>query len=491
MLYTVIEQSGTCCLSGGVCVASNCTDCAAQSGTFHPGSVGCVLLPCLGHSETEPNNTIATANNADGSFGRFTGDVYHMGISGALSTSTDADYFNIGTLQAGDVLTVSESGLATGIATLDDTFKRLYRAGTSAVVASDDDSGPGTDSLIWRFTIPTTDTYYVRAFKFTAANVGTYRLGILLENSGPAPATGGTFSAEVEPNDTIATANNASNAWRQVQYVSDNAGAIAAADNDFFAYTLHAGDVASVRVFSTSNLDAKVTLRDPAGTIVATEDGTSAGPVADSVIMGYNVPTTGVYTVNVASSGTTTGTYNKILYLLQQHDAAPAVRHRRLQLRWGRGDRRGHLGFLRLPGGRLPGVSVHVQPPTSMAMGMSGQMRISRASSGCWRGELLKRSSLWTAQSPLVVPPPLLRHVCGTKISPRLGLVRSANDRRRVLRAGRDARALRVDRRSSGDVAQPGSGPQRDTCRGRLSAQDVRVGSSGRACLSGNRHPVW
>src|SRR5207302_9913535 len=53
-------------------------------------------------NETEANGTIATANNAATYYAVPNNNVYQIGISGTLSTTADGDYFNIGTLQAGD-----------------------------------------------------------------------------------------------------------------------------------------------------------------------------------------------------------------------------------------------------------------------------------------------------------------------------------------------------------------------------------------------------
>src|SRR5262249_40565665 len=152
-------------------------------------------------NEVEPNGTTATANSGATYYAIPNNNLYQIGISGTLSTTTDADYFNIGQLQVGDVLTLTESGAPSGRGTNADTLVRLYRAGSTAVIANDDDSGPGLDALLYRFTITTTDTYYVRAFKANTANTGSYQLGIWLENSGAAPTTGGTFTAETEPNE--------------------------------------------------------------------------------------------------------------------------------------------------------------------------------------------------------------------------------------------------------------------------------------------------
>lgn len=268
-----------------------------------------------GTSETEPNDTTATAN-AISSATSVPPNLYQLGIAGSIGSSTDADFINIGQLQAGDIITVTESGSPSGRGTNPDTFVDLYRAGTGASVVSSDDDGPGTDSLIHRFTIVTTDTYYVRAYRFGATDTGTYQLGIFLENTGTAPTTGGTFTAEIEPNDSIAAANNASGAWRTVNYQFGVAGTITAGDTDIYAYQFTAGDVVSLTATAGAGLSPQSALLNSAGTAIATENGTGAtgGSAGKSPLYGYVIPTTGTYYHRVQPQAGT-GIYSADVYL--------------------------------------------------------------------------------------------------------------------------------------------------------------------------------
>src|SRR5204863_125649 len=129
---------------------------------------------------------------------------------------------------------------------LTDPYLRLYRGPASApiLVTTDDDGGPGFDSLIYRWSITTTDTYYVAGGAL--ATVGNYELGVYLENAGAAPLTGGSLTTETEPNDTAATANDASASWRHIQYVSTTAGQTASGDSDLFGYPFSAGNLVSI-----------------------------------------------------------------------------------------------------------------------------------------------------------------------------------------------------------------------------------------------------
>lgn len=280
---------------------------AAFRGQSEPSPAGTV-------NEAEPNGTTGTANNGAIYSVIPNNNLYHIGISGNISSSTDADYFNIGQLQTGDVLTLTQSGSPSLRGTNTDVLVRLYRAGAgTTILVSDDDNGPGFDALVNRYTITTNDTYYVRAHRANNTNTGTYQLGIWLENTGTAPATGGTFTTEVEANGSTATANNASNAWRPISFFASANGTITAGDTDLFAYQFTAGDLVSLFARATSSsLIPQAALLNSAGTAIATEDGTStvAGAGGVSPIYSYVIPTTGTYYFRVTGASGTTGSYS-------------------------------------------------------------------------------------------------------------------------------------------------------------------------------------
>jgi len=278
------------------------------------------LLP----AEIEPNNTAATANAASANFTAYAGNLYHLGLKGQVSTSSDADWYKLGALDVGDIITISESGVASSRGTLSDTYLYLYRYnnGSPLMVTSDDDSGPSVDSLIYRYSITTADTYYVVADAYSSYT-GTYDLGILLENSGATPLTGGSVTTETEPNDTVATATDASSSWRAVQYRSTTTANITSGDVDYYAFQFSAGDLVTINIDSTSTLYACVWLRNASDAVLALEDGTSYGFSPDSWLYSYVIPTTGTYYVEAgAYSGT--GTYTANVYLSARTAPPPA-----------------------------------------------------------------------------------------------------------------------------------------------------------------------
>jgi autotransporter-associated beta strand protein len=263
-------------------------------------------------NEVEPNNTYGTANDADANFASYSGDLFHLGVTGTIESASDTDYFNIGTLQAGDVLTIADAGLPTWRGSLQDPYIELYRAGSSEILEFDDDDGPGTDALIHRFAVTVTDTYYVRATKWSTFT-GTYQLALFLENSGATPSTGGSLISETESNDSIATANDASSSWRAIQYLSRTAGTITAGDQDTFGFQFNTGDLITINIDSTSSLNARVALFDSDGLSVAFENGGSVGPGNDSSVYAFIIPATGRYYVQILSASGT-GTYNADIY---------------------------------------------------------------------------------------------------------------------------------------------------------------------------------
>jgi hypothetical protein len=265
-------------------------------------------------SELEPNNSIATANNASRNFLPTSGNLYQLGIHGNIASSGDSDWIKIGLLEAGDRITITQSGSPSSRGTLGDAFVELWRGSPASPVqvTSNDDSGPGNDAFIGSYQITTADTYYIHARGFNNSYVGTYDLAVWLQNTNTQPFTGGNVTAVVKPDSTAATATDASTSWRPVQYLSQTSAAITTGDSDFYRFHFNAGDLVSFYAQSTSSLDGTLALFNAAGTQIAAENGESYAK--DSAIYAYVMPTTGDYYVRVRASGGT-GTYQLSAYL--------------------------------------------------------------------------------------------------------------------------------------------------------------------------------
>jgi len=275
-------------------------------------------------AEIEPNNTVPAANDASRTFTTFASNLYQLTASGTIASGGDFDYFNVGAFQIGDVVTISLSGSGGQRGTLGDAYVELYRAGDLVTpTAEDDDSGPSggppNDSLIYRFTIGVNDTYYVRARAYDSSGSGTYSLNLLLENTGTVPTTGGNTTSESEPNNTAAEADNIATSWRAIQYRAVTTGTLTNGDVDFISYQFNSGDRVSFVTSNVSGPDTRLVLRNAAGTILASEDGTS-GPLGNSsAIYAYRITSTGTYFVEV---GTRSGTGN---YTLNTYLSAPTA----------------------------------------------------------------------------------------------------------------------------------------------------------------------
>lgn len=301
--------------NNSIATAQTLSGSTLTGGAVVRGVAGLFDAPIFGlPSEIEPNDSTATANSAANNFASATSNLYLLNVSGNASSANngDLDWFNIGAMQVGDVLTISMAAAGGGRGTSTDTLVRLYNsAGT--LIAEDDDGGPDAsgstygDSLIYRYTIATATNCFIRASGYTA---GTYEVAVQLENSGTAPTTGGTVTSETESNNTQATANNISTSWRSVNFLSTTAGNISSTtDSDFVSYPLTAGDLVTMTVTSTSSLDAKLKVLNSSGAVVAVEDGSSVGLSGHSAIYSYRVPTSGTYFAQVQSN-TGTGSYS-------------------------------------------------------------------------------------------------------------------------------------------------------------------------------------
>ena len=267
-------------------------------------------------SETEPNDATTQADQAYANFVSSSYGFYQMGIRGSISSGTDMDWFKIGAMDGGDLLTISESGSSSSRGTLGDPMLSLYRynSGLPLEVASDDDGGADMDSLIYRYQIDTADTYYVVA-KAYSGSTGTYDLGLWLDNADAPPGTGGTFTAETEYNNAFSTANNASTSWRKVQYVSQTRAAIDPdTDADCYAFQFTSGDLVSTDIVSNSSLYPMSALLTSTGLPLAVENGTSVDTGSTSPIYAYRIPTTGTYCLEV-SSAHDRGSYVASVYL--------------------------------------------------------------------------------------------------------------------------------------------------------------------------------
>jgi len=270
--------------------------------------------------EVEPNATPATANALTLSAGGFTR------ISGNVFANGDVDYFSF-TGTAGDriyaAVMTSASANANANANIDSQLRLFASDGTTLVEFDDDDgSFGGFSSSIAGATLTATGIYYFQVNHFSATNqLRPYDLYVQRRT--------GTPTAEVEPNDTPATANVLAGGW--ARGARDPA---LAAEQDWFSFTANAGDT----VFLSLDLDPErdnvqwngrlgIGLFGDVDNQILTANDVSTGSVANplSEAMFITVKNTGTYFAFVDSSTAATGgptaTYNLSVSVLPSPNA--------------------------------------------------------------------------------------------------------------------------------------------------------------------------
>ncbi|HSS20509.1 MAG TPA: pre-peptidase C-terminal domain-containing protein [Pyrinomonadaceae bacterium] len=259
-------------------------------------------------SEVEPNDTSGTATALT-----FTPTAI---TSAAINPGGDIDFYTFTAPAGAKVwLETDTGGVQNAGATSRDTVVDLLAADGTTVIENDDDDGTGNGgdgtnetglaSIIAGATLTTGGTYFIRVQAFSATGIiNPYRLFVSLTNV--------AATAEVEANDTAATANVANSpAFRS--------GSIGVAgDVDYYSISCNAGDTVFFPVDADperdgTGTDLVVEFRDPADVILESVDSSITGSLANPAAEGANftVQAAGTYFVKVKHfSATGTGTYN-------------------------------------------------------------------------------------------------------------------------------------------------------------------------------------
>jgi uncharacterized repeat protein (TIGR01451 family) len=181
--------------------------------------------------EVEPNNSSASASPLAGRQGV---------VRAKLWPAADIDFFAI-EAQAGDRLYAGVMTSASAGSGTDSLLRVIAPDGTTVIEADDNDgSFAAASSGLAGTTLASAGTYYLQVSSPSAtATVRPYELHYRLQ--------AGTPTAEVEPNDTPATAN----ALPASGWVSGARGVAAATEQDWYSLSLNAGDT----VFLSLDLD--------------------------------------------------------------------------------------------------------------------------------------------------------------------------------------------------------------------------------------------
>jgi serralysin len=262
----ITHQEGCSC---GECMAGGAAKQSGDSPTFAPD-----LVP----GDTTTGLTIAVGGSVDV----------------AIDTVGDRDWYKV-ELTAGVTYTIQTSFDGSGT----DAFLNLRNSTGTVVLASDDDSGNGVNSLI-SFTATTTGTHYIDAGTYNNETTGSYHLFV----AAAAPA-GDFVNGTISSTTTLAVAG------------TTNGNIDSSGDHDFYRIELVAGQTYVFRtagISATDTSDTVLTLRDASGAQLGTND--DSGEAGFSAIR-YTAATTGTYFLDVSGFGTTTGTFNLTAFVAQ------------------------------------------------------------------------------------------------------------------------------------------------------------------------------
>lgn len=219
------------------------------------------------------------------------------GTSGRIETSSDTDWFAVD-VTAGVSYSFTLNGFDGGGGTLPDPYLRLMSA-TGTLLTSDDDGGPGLDSLI-TYTPTVTGRLYLMAGGFLSSDTGSYRLSASVNSP-----------SSDDYADTTATTGRVTVGGAATTGTIESSG-----DKDWFAVDLVAGNHYTFTLSGTDGGGG--TLANPilqlmyaGGTSTATAPDDDSGTGLDSQIT-YTSHLTGRYYLSVGSSPTLptgTGSY--------------------------------------------------------------------------------------------------------------------------------------------------------------------------------------
>jgi hypothetical protein len=241
------------------------------------------VTPVIGgtFNESEPNNTLATANLVAPTY---------TAIQGYLTATTDVDCFAI-TLQPGQAITLKMTG-PTG------PDWDLYLKNAAGTTLTSSIGSTTSENLSYTNSGSTPVTVYPQVIVYSGTSASPYTLA--LTYSTPVPSV--TFN-EVEPNDSMASANIVSNnVTKIVGYIG------AAGDNDNFALSVAPGRTLKVNMTGPvgSTYDYDLYVYDASGTLLTSSTGATTTESCSWTNSGSTPATVYVSVQQYAGSSTTT-----------------------------------------------------------------------------------------------------------------------------------------------------------------------------------------
>ncbi|MBI5168490.1 MAG: PPC domain-containing protein [Candidatus Eisenbacteria bacterium] len=249
-------------------------------------------------AEVEPNGSLATAQLLD------CGNTLRPAF---MTPARDTDYVKF-TATAGTIITVGTDADGT-TGQIGDTRIRLFNA-SGAVLASDDDSGPGLYSLL-TFTATYTGTYYVGFAAFGTTTSGQYKGFITCAAPTPPPVNdicAGALPIECGNINVSGTTAFANNDYTPLASGTGGCTGFPAVGKDVVYVINAAGSDAISLSYTSSAADGAIYLITNCGS-----PGTSCVAGADATLTGaaetlnYTFPTSGIYYLVLDNYGTGAG----------------------------------------------------------------------------------------------------------------------------------------------------------------------------------------
>jgi subtilisin-like proprotein convertase family protein len=294
---------------------------AADFGLFNQNQTKEVnnLVPQVGTnlgSESEPNDTSATADTLTGAEGKIRGLLWNSGPA-LVSDGNDTDFYVFTTTAPNSKIYASTQTQTSSFNSFDTTLAVLAADGTTVLETDLNDGSLGASAASIAGTLlPMAGTYYLRVTNVSATTpVTPYYLYFAVKNATP--------TAETEPNNNGGTPNPIPASGLMSGTINP------AADSDTFSIALNAGDT----IFASLDIDPE---RDnvqwngrlgiglfgtPSNFLVIndTSVGSAANPLSEATFM--TVLTSGTYVIYVdepAGGGSATSTYNLNVTVIPQ-----------------------------------------------------------------------------------------------------------------------------------------------------------------------------
>jgi len=223
------------------------------------------------------------------------------------SPGGDVDWAQFYVSATGDLITISTDAID---ATTMDTYLELYDACGGAMIAYDDDSGPGFYSLISNFAAPHAGWYFVKVRGYSTSSYGTYKLDVLCSGGTPPPVDDTCDGAGAWERCTSGSATGDLTPYHN-NYDPGSGGCSSgfseAGKDQVVKFDLQAGDVVNIS-YTQLNADAAIYIitdcANPVGSCVVGADDTVTG---DAEVINWTATASGTYYLILDCYGTDMG----------------------------------------------------------------------------------------------------------------------------------------------------------------------------------------